>query len=397
MSNKGTVYSITVLSSLSFFIHGLNLLSYGAVQGDVIAELNFSLTESGLLVAIYFIPYAVMQIPGGHLADRLGGEKTIAIFMSITCLAAFGFSQINSFAEALAFRFIIGFGTAPLLPSAIRTLSHRLVERKLDKANGILAAGWGISFVVVLNLVPVVSTNFGWRLSLLIISLITFAVASYAWATTRYIKPLSRHVNYSKITKKGQLLTRKLCFVILINTAAIAISVGAVAWAPLQLQSLFNISPIDSGRIISLMGVMCIVAAILGGIAPKVMERKNIFLVSSAVVFLAVALLINPVNLIVTTGVLMVLGFSSTFYVASLFSMVTDATPLGKIRPGFVFGVLNTISNVAAFFPPFIMGLALDLTQSFAYGFAVLLVTAGIGLLGAIMLRASSTRDSSHS
>ena len=137
--------------------------------------------------------------------------------------------------------------------------------------------------------------------------------------------------------------------------------------------------------------------AILGGIAPKVMERKNIFLVSSAVVFLAVALLINPVNLIVTTGVLMVLGFSSTFYVASLFSMVTDATPLGKIRPGFVFGVLNTISNVAAFFPPFIMGLALDLTQSFAYGFAVLLVTAGIGLLGAIMLRASSTRDSSHS
>ena len=60
-------------------------------------ELDLTITQSGLLVSAWFFPFAAMQIPGGYLADRWGGEKTVAIFTLITGISSLAFSQANTF------------------------------------------------------------------------------------------------------------------------------------------------------------------------------------------------------------------------------------------------------------------------------------------------------------
>ncbi|MBI2648810.1 MAG: MFS transporter [Thaumarchaeota archaeon] len=134
MGAKDSAAGVTLLASLAFFTVGSNLLAYAVVQEPIISEFKLSLTDSGLLVSVFFLMYSIMQIPGGYLADKWGGERTIALFTTFTALAAIGLSFATSFWLALVLRIAIGFGNGPLLPAAVRALTRRLQGHQLEVA-----------------------------------------------------------------------------------------------------------------------------------------------------------------------------------------------------------------------------------------------------------------------
>lgn len=387
VDDRKTALLVTSLASLTFLAVGMNLLSYGAVQESVIPELSLSLTESGFLVSAFFISYASMQVPGGYLADRWGGEKTIAVFVSIVGLAAVGFSQINTFPAALLFRMMLGFGSGALLPSAVRTLSRRLEGRQLDLANGIFGAGFGASQLVIFNVLPVTTIDLGWRPSLLLIAVLTLGVAAYAWILALSLKPAPSQPSETLQIRKRQLFTRNLTLLFIINATGISLYVATLTWAPLQLQNSFGITAIQAGQIVSVMGVVTIISSIMGAAATRKMGKRRVVISSMGISTAMVIFLTNPVNPAIAFLIIAVLGFGAMFYLPPVFSLVPASSPVGRSHPGLLFGVFNTFSNAIAFFPPLLMGLVLDTTQSFTFAFLVLATMSGIGLLSAFLLK----------
>ena len=66
-----------LMSTVSFCLIGINLLSYSATQNYIISELNFTIVESAFIVSSFFLAYSLTQILGGVLSDKFGGENVI--------------------------------------------------------------------------------------------------------------------------------------------------------------------------------------------------------------------------------------------------------------------------------------------------------------------------------
>ncbi len=68
---------VLMIAVLSFVMYGLFLFGYPPISRYVVDDLNLSHTESGSITSVLVLAFALMQVPGGYLADRFGGAKTL--------------------------------------------------------------------------------------------------------------------------------------------------------------------------------------------------------------------------------------------------------------------------------------------------------------------------------
>jgi MFS family permease len=146
-------------------------------------------------------------------------------------------------------------------------------------------------------------------------------------------------------------------------------------------------TPVEIDRLLSVLGALTVISAIIGGIGARVIGRRLTIIISMGAMTAAVAFLANPPTL--TSGLLLtgVLGFASLVYASPTFAVVPEVVPAGRDNPGFVFGVYNTLCNGIAFFPPLLAAFVLDSTRDFTYAFLTVTIMAAIGLGCALLLR----------
>ena len=131
MHRKHFVLMVTVLS---FVMFGLVLFGYPPISRYVILDFNLSHTESGSITSVFVLAYALMQVPGGYLADRFGGAKILLVFTAVVGLSPFIFIIGNNFVMALVFRALAGGACGVTFPSAVRIhtgTNRRTGERTL--------------------------------------------------------------------------------------------------------------------------------------------------------------------------------------------------------------------------------------------------------------------------
>jgi MFS family permease len=241
--------------------------------------------------------------------------------------------------------------------------------------------------MVVLNLLPVINAEYRWRAALLAVGIITFMVAGCAGIIAYLLRGTSIKQVDARPVKVRETISRNMILLVLVNVAGIVVPVTALTWIPLRFQTLFQMSPVDVGRLLSLFGAVIVVSAIFGGVGARILGRRLTIVISMVASTAAVAFLANPPNL--TTGLLLtgLLGFGTMFYGSPTFAMVPEAAPAGKTNPGVVFGVFNTMSNGFAFFPPVLAAFVLNATHDFTYAFVTVTIVAVIGLVSALLLR----------
>ena len=93
---------------------------------QIMKEFDLSATQMGSVYSAFILSYAIMMIPGGHVADRLGPRLTLllmglsaALFTGLTALGGKpGLGSVLGVVPALiAIRLGLGVGTAPLYPA----------------------------------------------------------------------------------------------------------------------------------------------------------------------------------------------------------------------------------------------------------------------------------------
>jgi MFS family permease len=86
---------------------------------DMSKELEYSSSDSGLILSSFFIGYIFSQLPGGHLAAKFGAKPIIgcSIFFSGLISAATPFAARSSFAALIFLRIALGIVQGALYPS----------------------------------------------------------------------------------------------------------------------------------------------------------------------------------------------------------------------------------------------------------------------------------------
>jgi len=377
---------ILVSATLSFIALSLDFMSYPVLADLVTSELAFTYTQSGLMMSIFAVFYALMQIPSGILSDKFGGGRVIVLSVILMGLSSVAFSLSSSFESALSSRLMMGAGAGFILPASVKLLSSCFSARHLDNAMGIFGTGWGTGFIVSFAAIPWIIRASGWRIGALFTGIFTLAVAILCWPAlwrSRTENPVEKMKPAQTSFKK--LFSRKLVYLISINFTGLAVVVGVTTWAPLYLMQTLNISLAEAGFMIVALGMMMVMSSFFGGVASHRLGGEMVVIASMimCVVLPVVLMFVSSawLGLLIMAGV----GWGSGFYIAPVFARVPLS--VSQEYSGTVFGVFNLVSFIGSSITPVFVGYVLDTFARYDIGFLAISAIAISGLVGSLFLR----------
>ena len=146
-------------------------------------DLGLDKRQMGAIFAAFGWAYALFEIPGGYLGDRMGPRSVltrIVLWWSFFT-AATGWAW--NFLSLAVTRFLFGAGEAGCFPNVTKAFTTWLPENERVRAQGMLwlSARWGGAFTPLL--VAVVMRHVGWRHSFELFGVLgaIWAIAFYRW------------------------------------------------------------------------------------------------------------------------------------------------------------------------------------------------------------------------
>ncbi len=165
------------LTVAAYMITYMDRVVISAAAPVIRKEFAFDMITMGWILSSFRWGYALFQIPGGWLGDRIGPRRALtwivawwSVFTSATTLAWSAVSMI-------AIRFLFGVGEAGAFPIATRSLSRWLPPAERGFAQGITHAGSRLGAALTPPLVVLIIQAYGWRAAF-----VTFGCLGLVWA-----------------------------------------------------------------------------------------------------------------------------------------------------------------------------------------------------------------------
>ncbi len=172
---------VLALVVAAYMITYMDRVNLAAAVPVIQRELGFSMITVGWIFASFRWGYALFQIPGGWLGDRIGGRRALALVVvwwsAFTSLTAFAW---NATAMAV-FRFFFGMGEAGAFPIATRSLSGWMLPTERGFAQGVTHAASRVGAALTPALVVLLMIRFGWRMPFFV-----FGLIGLVWAAVWY-------------------------------------------------------------------------------------------------------------------------------------------------------------------------------------------------------------------
>jgi len=152
---------------------------------ELMTDFGIGAAVLGNLSATYFYAYAAMQIPSGLLADAIGPRRLSAAAALVASVGIVLFALAPSIWLAYLGRFLVGGSVAVAFVACMKLAGHWFPTNRFATITGVaLLLG---NFGGILAGVPLAEaiTLFGWRASMLVSGLVTFAGAILIWLVVR--------------------------------------------------------------------------------------------------------------------------------------------------------------------------------------------------------------------
>jgi sugar phosphate permease len=164
-----------------YMITYMDRVVLSAATPDMRTEMGFDLVTMSYIVAAFRWSYALFQVPGGLLGDKIGPRRALAIIVTwwsvFTSLTAAAWNAT----VMIIVRFLFGVGEAGAFPIATRSLSRWMLATERGYAQGITHAGSRLGSAMTPPIVAWMIAAFGWRFPFL-----AFGALGVAWAVMWY-------------------------------------------------------------------------------------------------------------------------------------------------------------------------------------------------------------------
>ncbi|THC51770.1 MFS transporter [Streptomyces sp. A1499] len=383
---SGPARTTVVLLFAAWFIDYADRLVINLVLPSIGDEFGLSHSRQGLVVSVFFVAYAVCQIPGGILADRFGGRR-----MALWALAAWTvFTALTglawSFAALLVLRVLFGLAQGVFPPAATKTLVERSRPQERMRANGLILSSNSLAAVFTpLAVAPLVAA-FGWRSAY--ISVAALGVFVYTAMRLRLPAPLAEQRGTHSATPAPTRTadTRALLrWGMLWRFAAMMFGYsliiwGLSSWAPTYLHDERGLELSSAGALMAIPALAAALATVLGGTLVDGMGGRHRTIVVPA---MSVAALALPAMAHAPGVALFIVLSTVAVFAAALCYMPIMAVPIRGLSAqhmGVASAVLVFGGQLAGVIAPTVMGLLAD---AFSFQVAFAFLALGAVLTGA--------------
>lgn len=368
-------------------------------------DFGLTATVMGFVSSAFFIGYALMQIPGGIIADRFGSRKTIAIGILVWSV----FSALTGTAGGLAtliwIRILFGLGEGVFPPGSWKMLSNWFKPATRATANAVMLC----SNLVGPALAPLVFAPLmgavGWRHSFWILAIPGLAVAVLAWwylrdrprdhpkITPAEIEELASEEDSRPVTDGGlraslkqMLRTGVLWKLFFIWMTWDVTWWGFLSWLPTYLYSARGLTLTKTGLMTALPYVVGLAGMLLAGyLADKLKSRKAVMipvLIGNAVFMTMMAFATSATSVVIA---LIGIGFFLPAMYGPFWSLPMDLLP-SKVM-GYAAGFINFGGQIAGFTAPIVIGALVQGSGHYVAGFVFMAVSAVVSLVLTVSLK----------
>lgn len=378
-------------------------VSFAALQMN--RDLGFSAAAYGLGAGIFFLGYAIFEVPSNLILMRVGARRWIGRIAISWGVLASAMMLIRSSESFYLMRFLVGVAEAGYFPGIIYYLSLWFPEQHRARAMARFAIGIPLASVLggplsgaLLGLDGRLGLA-GWQWLFLLegIPAVVLGVVALRYLTDRpeeahWLPPaerewLQRRLRTEASSHHGSATLRAaftnptfwwLCapyFVFGICSYALTL------WLPIMVKDAVKVSNVGTGLVVGLVGLATAAGMLINGaLSDRHSERvvhAAVPLVLASAGFAAAAIVRQPALAVVGLA----LAFVGVHSFMPAFWCLPSALLRGTAAAGGI-ALINALGNLGGFFGPNLVGVVKDVTGSFE---GSLLALTGVALLGAIL------------
>ncbi|MBD8521974.1 MFS transporter [Lysinibacillus sp. FSL R7-0073] len=395
-TNDVTKKSRNVILALLFLGWSLGnldryIMNYAVVS--ITGDLQLDASSTGIILSAFFLGYAIMQIPGGWLADKFGAKRILlmavimwSIFTGLTAIAW-------SLTAMIVIRFLFGIGEGGFQPSSSKIIATIFPKEERGRAMSIMLTSGGIVSLIVPLLAAYLLGTIGWRMMFIIIGAIGAIIAYLYW---KYIElPKAETADAAetgspavKVSFKELLKTPLMWNLIIAYFCIYAVNWGLVSWIPTYLQKNRGLDLMSIGWAQTIPAITTIIGVYGSGYIidklPKGME-KVLGSISCAVIGLLLYLMFTAKTVTLFIGYQTVVSIFIAFVITLLPVIVLKKLP--SSITGSAMGIANTGGQLAGFVTPMAIGFMVDaFNGSFDAAFWMLIGFALICIVSLVTL-----------
>jgi ACS family D-galactonate transporter-like MFS transporter len=410
-----------VLLFVSVTINYLDRSNLSITAPAMRAELGFDTAQMGYVLSAFGWTYAICQIPGGWLVDRVVPRVLYTVLILLWSLATILLGFTYTFAGLMAVRMLVGALESPSYPINIRVVTTWFPERERATAVGFYTSG---QFVGIAFLTPVlawVQSRFGWHMVFVATGLvgIVWAFVWFALYRQPHERAATNTAEIALIREGGGLVdldgrhaapkgpfrradlvrvlsSRKLWGLYLGQYCMTSTTAFFLTWFPTYLVQARGIAFVKAGFLASLPFLGAFLGVLCSGVLSDLLLRRGASLSVARKVpiitgmFVSTAIVganyVRAPSLIIA---FMALSFFGVGLASITWSLVSAIAPQRLL--GLTGGVFNFIGGLSGISVPIIIGyLARD--YGFSAGLTYIAIVALIGAMSYVFLVGSVER-----
>ncbi|MEU5740741.1 MFS transporter [Streptomyces tendae] len=140
---------VVPLFFVMFVANYMDRVNLGFAQDELRADVGLSAAAFGLGAGIFFIAYAIFEVPSNMLMERFGAKVWLTRIMISWGVVATAMAFVDSVEMFYALRFLLGVAEAGFFPAVIYYFSRWLPDSHRGRATSIFLMGSGTATVVV--------------------------------------------------------------------------------------------------------------------------------------------------------------------------------------------------------------------------------------------------------
>ena len=370
-----------ICACLAGFAYSANYTNHAPLAAILMKQFDFTKIMAGFLTTGIFATHALMQIPGGHLADKYGGKKVLLVALTIVCLGNLGLAISTSYTMLLGFKIFVGFGTGCSFVSGARYLAQVMPTNMLAKAQGFYGASILLGSGFVIFAIPQLADIVSWQGSFVITaSLALLVMFIFLLAAPKPELKAHPHVKLLSLIGHGQLWLLGL-----VQMASFGLVLVIGSWITLLLKNKIGMQPKEAGAVGSLVLLLGIFTRIYGATLVLKVGYRNL-LVGSLMLIVAGCLMLaaNSNSFPLALSAIVLLGIGAGLPYSALFNR---ALALFPGRGGAAMGLVNMLGIIMILGGAPLVGQVADWTGNFSSAFISLAVFAFIAMLAAFAIK----------
>ena len=156
---------IIILLSSIYFISQFSRASLGVVIIDVAADLNLNSEQIGRLGGVFFLSFALTQVPLGIILDAFNPVKIIIYMMFIIFTGFFLFGVADNFTLLILARILQGVGCGVCLMGPLVVLTKIVKVKDFSLYSGIVMGLGGLGALFATEPFFYIVSQIGWKLA----------------------------------------------------------------------------------------------------------------------------------------------------------------------------------------------------------------------------------------